>query len=303
MSVLNAIFQGIIQGLTEFLPVSSSGHLALFQYFTGQGGEEGAFFSVLLHAGTLIAICIAFWQTILRLIIEVFDMIWDLIRFKFTLKNASEYRHMVLMFILATLPLFIFVIFKDFIQGLASDNNILVEGICFLFTSTLLFIACRCKNGRKTAANMTSKDALAIGIMQGVALLPGVSRSGSTISTALVTGMKKQSAVEFSFILGIPAVLGAVILEMKDAFAGPIEISTAAIIAGFITSIIFGLIAIKTVNWLLKNNKFKYFAWYTLVLGIIVTIMGIEEIVTGGAVRNIIMEKIGAIALIGIEIM
>lgn len=292
MSILDAIIQGIVQGLTEFLPVSSSGHLALVQYFTGNGGETGAFFSILLHAGTLVAIIIAFWKTIWNLIVSGIRLLGKIFTGKFNYKESDEYEKMIIMLIIATIPLFFFILFKDFLQGLATDENILVEGFCFLFTSALLFMSCKCRKGKKTAKNMNPRDAVAIGIMQGVALLPGVSRSGSTISTGLVTGLKRSYAVEFSFILGIPAVLGAIILEIGDVIKNPVDIGAGVIAAGFITSVVFGIIAIITVNWLVKKDKFKYFAWYTLVLGILVVSVGFTEIITHGAVKTFVMNMI-----------
>lgn len=292
LTILDAIIQGIVQGLTEFLPVSSSGHLALVQYFTGNGGDVGAFFSILLHAGTLVAIIIAFYPTILKLIAEGIKFLGQLFTGKFRYKTATPYQRMLIMLLIATLPLFVLVLFKDFIQKIGSDNSILAEGFFFLFTSWVLFLSCKCRKGKKTAAKMNPRDAVAIGIMQGFALFPGVSRSGSTISMGLIAGLDRSFSVEFSFILGIPAVLGAIILEIGDVIKNPVDIDTGVIITGFITSVIFGIIAIKTVNWLVKKDKFKYFAWYTLVLGIFVVSIGIVEIITHGAVQQFFLNMI-----------
>ena len=292
MNILDAIIQGIVQGLTEFLPVSSSGHLSLVQYFTGNGGEVGAFFSILLHAGTLVAIVIAFWPTILKLIVEGFKLLGQLFTGKFHYKTATPYQRMLIMLLIATLPLFVLVLFKDYIQKIGSDNSILAEGFFFLFTSWMLFLSCKCRKGKKTATKMNPRDAVAIGIMQGVALFPGVSRSGSTISMGLIAGLDRSYAVEFSFILGIPAVLGAIILEIGDVIKNPVDISTGVIVTGFLTSIIFGIIAIITVNWLVKKDKFKIFAWYTLILGIVVVSIGFAEIITHGAIQQFFLNMI-----------
>ncbi|MBC8570960.1 undecaprenyl-diphosphate phosphatase [Zongyangia hominis] len=282
MSILNAIFQAIVQGLTEFLPVSSSGHLSLVQHFTGVSGETGIFFSIMLHLGTLIAVFVAFWPTIKRLIVEFFLMIGDIFRGRFRLKEANPYRRMILLLIVSLVPLIPFYFLSDFYKGLASDKSILAEGICFLITAALLFIADRRMDGRKTAKNMRFADAVAIGIAQGIAPLPGVSRSGSTISVGLMCGLKKEYAVKFSFIMGIPAVLAANLVELKDAMeVGTQGVGAAALIVGVLVSAVVGFLAIKMVQWLLKENKFKIFAYYTLILGILVITIAIIELLMG----------------------
>ena len=132
MTIFDAILQGIIQGLTEFLPVSSSGHLSLVQHFTGQGGEVGGSFSIMLHFGTLVAVMIAFWPTIRDLILEAFRMIGDLFRGKLRFKTDNPRRRMIWMLLLALVPLFAVLPLKDFYSSLAEDDSIIAEGICFL---------------------------------------------------------------------------------------------------------------------------------------------------------------------------
>ncbi len=291
MTIIDAIIQGIVQGLTEFLPVSSSGHLSLIQYFTGNSGETGAFFSILVHAGTLFAVIIAFWRTILELIVEGLFMLWDIVRFKFDFRYISAKQKMIFMLILSLVPLFAVLFLKDTFEALSTDNNIITEGICFLITSQLLFMAHNNSGGRKRADNMTSTDALLIGTIQAVAPLPGVSRSGSTVAVGLMRGLSKEFAVEFSFIMGIPAVLGAVILEVYDIVSGGMvaDVSTSVMAAGFITSLIFGVIAIKAVKWLVTNNKFKLFAIYTGVLGVVTLIIGAVDLFFGFPVQEFVM--------------
>ena len=185
MTILEAIIQGIIQGATEFLPVSSSGHLSLFQHFTGVTGDEAVFTTIALHIGTLVAVFIAFRQKIWALILEFFAMIKDIFTGRFSFKVGSGNRRMILMIIVSILPLFVFYIFKDFFTAVSSDSDIIAEGICFLYTAVILTIGDRTakknaeKGIEKTAGETTAADALVIGFFQGVALLPGVSRSGS----------------------------------------------------------------------------------------------------------------------------
>ena len=173
MSFWNAILQGIIQGLTEFLPVSSSGHLSLYQHFTGQSGEAAGLFSILLHLGTLAAVCIAFWDTIWGMIVEFFRMIGDVLKGKFTFHTTDPNRRMIFMIVVALVPLLVFFFLRDWYTSLSTDNDIIVEGLCFLATAGLLYLADHLVPGKKTASNMRVRDALLVGTMQGIAPLPG----------------------------------------------------------------------------------------------------------------------------------
>ena len=166
MSYIEAFLQAVLQGLTEFLPVSSSGHLSLFQHFTGQSGESGVFFSLMLHLGTLIAVFIAFRHTIWQLILELFSMIWDLLRGKFKWKERGPYRNVLVMLIVACIPMIFVLVFKDFYTGIAADNDIVVEGVCFLITAALLFIADRCVKGHKGPGDIKPRDGLIVGLLQ-----------------------------------------------------------------------------------------------------------------------------------------
>jgi undecaprenyl-diphosphatase len=259
MDIIQAIIQGIIQGLTEFLPVSSSGHLSLYQHFTGNSGESSFMLSMILHLGTLLAIFIAFRKTI-----------WDLLRFK-------EMRFLGMMIIsLALLVPFYF--FKDFIEKFSTDDDILVEGFCFLYTSALLFLADRWGNGHKQKKDITVKNALTVGFFQGIALMPGISRSGSTICGGLFSGFDRKLAVEYSFILGIPTILGGCLTELLDFGKESPPLVKADIlpcIIGFFVALFVGLLSIKMVNWLIKSDKFKIFSIYTGILGIVTITLGL----------------------------
>ena len=295
MTIGNAIFQGIIQGLTEFLPVSSSGHLTLAQYFTGQGGgASGILFTVLLHLGTLLAVFIAFWKTISELALEFLRMLVDIFSGRFSRKELSPKRRMLLLLMLSMLPLVITLPFRGWITAIAAGESLFAVGIFFLITSVLIFLSDRCAKGRKTAKDMRTFDALAIGLMQAFATLPGISRSGSTISMGLILGLEKKYAVAFSFIMGIPPVLAANVLEIGDAMREGAALPVFPMIIGVIVSLIFGLFAIKMLRYMVVSDKFKYFGWYTLVLGILVIAAAIIEHVTDGLLRNMVMALIGA---------
>lgn len=288
MSLIEALLQGILQGLTEFLPVSSSGHLSLFQYFTGQSGETGILFSILLHLGTLIAVFLAFYKTIFQLIFEFFAMVGDIFGGRFSFKKLNPDRRMILMLMLSLVPLLFFVLLSDFYKSISSDNDIIAEGVCFLFTGVLLLFSDKIARGNITMANMRPRDALVMGIAQGIAPLPGVSRSGSTVAAGLMMGLEREYAVTFSFIMGMPAVLGANLLEFADIWGEPFPISVPVMLAGVSAAVVFGLIAIKMVQWLVHTNKFKYFGYYTLALGSIIIILGIIENNTGHAIQRMI---------------
>ena len=281
MTILEAVLQGILQGLTEFLPVSSSGHLSLFQHFTNLDGEGAVTMNIVFHLGTLLAIFVAFWGKIKALIFEAFSFLKDIFTGKFRWKTMNPERRMIMMIIVSILPLFGFYIFKDFFEGLQEDESILVEGFAFLYTSALLFLSVKCGNGKKTAGETTVPAALTIGVFQGIALVPGISRSGSTICSALFTGMKREDAVEYSFILGIPVILASAVVELGGASGSEAAANILPLVIGFAVSAVAGYFAIRLIKALVMNDRFGIFAWYTLVLGIAVICVGIYEARTG----------------------
>lgn len=281
MSVINAVFQAIIQGLTEFLPVSSSGHLSLYQHFTGNSGEGALFFSAVLHLGTLFAVFIAFRQRIINMIKEFFSMMGDIAHKQFSLKKANGDRKMVVMIIVSTICLLPFAVFKSWFEAVAEDQSIFAEGLCFLYTAAILFMSTKCMNGRKQAVNITGKDSVIVGLFQGVALLPGVSRSGSTISAGLFCGFTRATAVEYSFILGIPAILAGCFSELIKALKQHASIQWGNCLIGFLVALVVGLAAIKLINWLVKSDRFSIFAYYTLLLGGVVLVISLIEAISG----------------------
>ena len=264
MNIFDAIFQAIIQGLTEFLPVSSSGHLKLYQAITGQSVEEGTFLLVILHLGTLVAVCIAFRDTIWALLKEFFALIKDIFTGRFKWKDMNPDRRMLIMLFISLVLLVPFYLIKDLFENISLP----ILGVCFLFTSVELFIASRIRKNTKTAGDITVKDAVVIGLFQCIALFPGVSRSGSTISGGLFSGLEKETAVRYSFVLGIPAILGGCLVELKDVLEGTITVNVPAAIIGFFVATVVGILAINLVRWLIRSDNFIVFSIYTLLVSI-----------------------------------
>lgn len=291
--MLEAIIQGAIQGLTEFLPISSSGHLSLFQYFTGQGGKTGQMFTVLLHMGTLLAVCLAFYKTILGIFAEFGLMIADMFRGRFHFRDMQPRRRMLFLLIVSLVPMALSLPLLGLYSRVSSDNDIIVEGVCFIITSILLFAGDRCVKGRKTAKDMKYRDAATIGVMQALAPFPGISRSGSTISVGLMTGLERKFAVAFSFIMGIPPVLAANLMELKDIGAGSEAVPLPVMLVGIGVAMVVGLLAIKIVSWLVSSEKFGVFAWYTMILGVLTVGLGVFEILTGHMLQGIFATLLG----------
>lgn len=277
MTILEGIAQGVIQGLTEFLPVSSSGHLSLFQHFFGLSGSGSLFFTLMLHVGTLVAVCAAFWKTIAKMIAAFFIMLGDIFKGRFHFSTCPPEQRMVVLLIIALLPLLGFYFLKDYAEMFAEDSDIIVEGVCFLFTGTLLLLADRTPVKREGVMQMKPLHALVVGLFQGVALLPGVSRSGSTTASGMLMGFNREYMVEFSFILGIPVILASSATELRSAVATGLDVPVVPLVAGVITAAIVGYLAIVLVRWLARTDRYAVFGYYTLVLGLVVVAIGIIE--------------------------
>lgn len=275
MTILDGLVQGIIQGLTEFLPVSSSGHLSLYQYFTGNSGEGSLFFSLMLHLGTLAAVLAAYYEDLLAMIVELGHMIGELFTGRFSPKNVNPNRKMIYMLVLGTLPLVLVLPLQPLVSRITGDGDIIVEGVCFLITSALLFVACKSRQGRAGIGKMRARHALTIGVVQGIASFPGISRSGSTVSAAMFLGFEREFAVKFSFLLGIPAILGGVVFEVGDAVEQGMEVAFWPLFIGMVTAAVVGYACIRLIRWLVLSDKFIIFAWYTLALGVVVVVLGI----------------------------
>ena len=289
MDIITVIIQAVVQGLTEFLPVSSSGHLSVVQHITGVDGEAAVILSLVLHLGTLAAVFIAFWGTIWGMIKEFFLTIRDIFTGKFSWKNMNGNRRMMFMVIIATLILVPFYLVEGFFTGRQGDGDIVFEGVAFLFTSLILFLSDRFGHGTRTAEQMTVKDAVTVGLFQVVALFPGVSRSGSTTAGGLLSGLEKQTAVTFAFILGIPAILGGSVLKIKDAMSADMELDWVSLGIGFVIAAVVGILSIKLVSWLVKKDRFKIFGIYTAVIGAACVAAGLWEHLTGNTLHALIM--------------
>ncbi|MCR5024422.1 MAG: undecaprenyl-diphosphate phosphatase [Lachnospiraceae bacterium] len=277
MSIIGAVLLGLLQGLTEFLPVSSSGHLAIFQnlFHIGNGVEDLFLFDILLHVGTLIAIFLAFYKDIFKMIIEGFAIIFDLIRNifgKITGKKwrrviRTGYRKFVILIIVSTIPTGVIgVLLKDLVKDCSS--TVIIPGIFLLITACILFIADRAPEGQKTPKDASYTDALIIGTSQGIATLPGISRSGTTITMGLVCGFDKKFAVKYSFIMSVPAVLGAAVLEIKDVAESGAHFEPVYLL-GMLVAAISGYFAIKVMLEVVKNKRYIFFSIYCLLAGIV----------------------------------
>jgi undecaprenyl-diphosphatase len=273
-----SILMGIIQGVAEFLPISSSGHLALFQTFFGMENmeEKYMFFTVLLHFGTLISVCMVYWRDIVDMIREFFLGIAALAGRKDTGVAPPPARRMVMLIIIATVPLFVMVFLRDAVNQLFS-NSIMVS-CALLATGFILFFSDRMARGHKTAKNATVADALIVGCGQALAVIPGLSRSGTTISVGMMRGFDRAFAVRFSFLMSLPAVLGANVLEIKDALASnfPIE-ELPMYLVGVAVSAVVGYFAIRLVKSLSDKGKFGKFAYYCWAVGLGSLVAGIVK--------------------------
>ena len=273
MNYLFSIAMGFLQGVAEFLPISSSGHLTLFQYFFSpdQNPEElDMLFTILLHFGTLVSVFVYYWQDIIDMIREFFLGISDLLSRKGSHQGRPpEARRLVLMIIVGTLPLFAVLLVKDTVD--AAFSNVTFVSVALIATGFLLFFSDRMAKGRKNGRTATIRDALLVGCAQAVGTLPGISRAGSTISAGMLCGFDRTFAVRFSFLLSLPAVLGANILEIADAVkAGGVDVSKLPMyLVGMVVAGVVGYFAIRLVNLLANKGKFGAFAYYCWAVGVI----------------------------------
>ena len=273
MSYLFSIAMGFLQGVAEFLPISSSGHLTLFQYFFSpeQNPEElDMLFTILLHFGTLISVCVYYWRDVVDMIREFFLGLADLFsRRGGHTGRPPEARRLVLMIVVATLPLFAVLLVKDVVD--AAFTNVTFVSAALIATGFLLFFSDRMAKGRKNARTATMLDALLVGCAQAVGTLPGISRAGITISAGMLRGFDRTFAVRFSFLMSLPAVLGANILEVADAVqTGGVDTSRLPMyLVGMVVSGVVGYFAIRLVNLLANKGKFGAFAYYCWAVGIV----------------------------------
>ena len=256
MDYLDSLILGIIQGLTEFLPVSSSGHLELGKSILGDNSlpKESMIFTVVLHFATALSTIVVFRKDIIEIIKELLKFEWN--------SNTQFIFKIIISMLPAAL---IGVFFETELESLFS-NNIVLVGAMLIITGLLLLLADRAQN---TSKNVSFKNAFTVGVAQAVAILPGISRSGATISTAVLLGIDKTKAARFSFLMVIPLIFGKI---FKDIFSGELSYENAQIISlgiGFIAAFVSGLLACTWMIRLVKNSQLKYFAYYCAVVGII----------------------------------
>lgn len=296
MEVLKQFFEsillGIIQGVTEFLPVSSSGHLAIFKNILGMK-DVGISFDILLHVGTLIAVFIVYWKDIARLFYDGIGIVIDACanvgvffkrnamgqRVKYRRVISSSYRKFAMLVIVSTIPTGIIgIIGKDFVEEMSS--TLIVPGICLIITGLLLMLSDKLPDGSKTPKKTTYKDAVFVGICQGIATLPGISRSGTTITAEILCGFRRDFAVKYSFIMSIPVILGAAVLDLKDFGSEGLSGTTlASYIVGMIAAAVVGYICIKTMLVIVRKKKFSYFSYYCFAVGAIAILWYFGQII------------------------
>lgn len=276
MELIKAIVLGLIQGLAEFLPISSSGHLAIFKHVLGFDTDTGLLFDVLLHLGTLAAVFVAFRKDIFELVKEGFAIIGQFFKSVFLslFKKkkwqpvvTTPYRRFVMLVIISTIPTGILgVLLSDVIN--AASATLIVPGILLLINGVQLLISDRLPDGRLTEENASYTKAAVVGVAQGVATFPGISRSGTTITACLACGFSREFAVKYSFIMSIPAILGALVLELLDFTPELLSASDAVnYLVGTVIAGIVGYVCIKTMLVVVKGKKFKYFAYYCFAMG------------------------------------
>ena len=273
MSILTSILLGLIQGIAEFLPISSSGHLAIAQHFLGLDTEVPEFFDVLLHLGTLLAVFVAYWQDIKDMVAEFFRGIGD-IAHRSTPTPVPPARRLILLIVIGTLPLFLVLPIHKKVQALS--GSMVFIGLALIVTGFLLFACDLIRKGRKDERSATWLDAVVVGVGQAIATMPGISRSGMTITTGCFSGFERRFAVRFAFLLSIPAVLGANILSLKDALEAGIDWGQVPVyLVGVVVSAVVGYLCIRLLKMIADKGRFGSFAYYCWAMGLLTLVLNI----------------------------
>lgn len=277
MTLLNALLLGLIQGVAEFLPISSTGHLSIAQNLLGLGmeGADDVFFDVLLHLGTLAAVFAAYWADIKEMVLEFLQMIGDAVHGGSSQKKIPSARRLILLIVVGTLPLFLVLPIREHVEALY--GNTFFVGGALLVTGLLLYFCDRIRKGRKNERTATMADVLLVGAGQAIATCPGISRSGMTICMGCFRGMERRFAVRFAFLLSIPAVLGANILQIKDVVeAGGINVKLIpGYLLGVAAAAVSGYLSIRLVRMVADKGKFGAFAYYCWAAGAITVILSV----------------------------
>jgi len=275
LTYLMSVILGLVQGVAEFLPISSSGHLTLFQHFFGME-EPDNLYNVLLHFATLLAVCVYYFRDVVEMVTEFFRGLAALFSRRRQGMDIPEARRLVLLVVVGTLPLFAVLLIKDYVEALGSSP--VFVSCALLVTGCILFLSDRMAGGRKTARTASLKDVLLVGVAQGLATIPGLSRSGCTISAGMAMGFDRKFAVRYSFLMSLPAVLGATILEVKDVLemeGGLAQGLLSKYLVGMVVAGVVGYFSIRLVNLLAAKGKFGAFAYYCWAAGILALVLSL----------------------------
>lgn len=275
MTYLQAVILGLVQGLAEFLPISSSGHLAILENFFGIKEDSLLFFAVMLHFGTLLSVFVVFWKDIVELFKELILTIKDLIGHKGLRLDERPIRKLGVMIIVSCIPTAIIgFAFGDIFEGIYSKPVLI--GVMFIITGLLLLAAETWGGGNRNINNLNYRNSIFIGIVQGLAIIPGISRSGSTLFASLLCKLDREFAVKFVFLISIPTILGSFILELPDGLKeGVTGQMWGPVIVGMLVAFLSGLFAVKVMLKVVANKKLKYFSIYLFVLAAAVIIYSI----------------------------
>ena len=273
MTLAEAIFCGILQGLTEFLPISSSGHLALAHALFGlESSESYLTFDILLHLATLLVVFVVYCKEIFSLVPAFFTLLGKLVRGKFRLSEYTKSERLVVLLILATLPLAAAFFIEDTVEALAGYTR--AVGLILILNGIVLFISDRFA-AKAHREELTPAGAVGVGLFQLAAIFPGLSRSGSTISGGMLFGLDRKEAVKFSFLMSIPAILGANITNLPEVVSQSVTREELGIyLVGMLCAAAAGFAAMKLLQLLSEKKKFGIFAYYSVILGAAAAIFG-----------------------------
>lgn len=278
MNILYAVLLGLVQGVAEFLPISSSGHLALFELILGTDTlaamDDSAAFNIMLHLATLIAVVIAYRADVRSMVSELGAMARGIRSGESLASGNVPARRLILMIVVATLPLVLVVPVHHSVEALSGVPWFI--GVSLIITGLLLYIADRIPLGGKTERDMTVWDAVVIGLAQAVATLPGVSRSGVTITAGVSRGLTREFAVKFSFLMSLLSVLGAVVLKVIDLIGAGIDVSLLpAYLVGMLVAGVTGYLSIRLLQRIVQKGKFGGFAYYCWGIGAVTIVLSL----------------------------
>ncbi len=274
MTIWNAILLGLVQGIAEFLPISSSGHLSILQNLFGLSTTEDGhlFFDVLLHLGTLVSVCVVYRADLRRMIRDCMDMVYLAGNPQQSKGKRMPGARLAMMILLGTLPLVLILPIHKKMEVLYGSTVFI--GLILMLTGCMLYVSDRMMPGRKNGGTMRVRDALLVGLCQAVATIPGLSRSGTTITAGIAVGMNRDFAVKFSFLLSIPAILGANILNLFEAAANGIDWRyVPAYLIGTLVASVTGILAIRLLKYITHKGGFGKFCYYCWGAGLITVIL------------------------------